>query len=136
MKFTICYTSKSIKELADAEVESIFESTVSNNEARGITGILLYNSGHFFQVLEGDKDEVKKLFYDSIYPDKRHSEVLIVMEKETPIPFFNSYNSKFSLVKTQKEYDDLKKYINANLVSEDSKKFNRLLSPFVMMIDA
>jgi len=136
MKFTICYTSKSVKKLTDTEVESIFESTASNNEIRGITGILLYNSGHFFQVLEGEKEEVKKLFYDNIYSDTRHSEVLIVMEKETPVPFFNSYNSKFSLVKTQKEYNDLKKYINANLVSEDSKKFNRLLRPFMMMIDA
>jgi len=135
MNFTICYTSKSTTSLAKTEVESIFESTITNNAVRGITGILLYNSGHFFQVLEGTKEEVKTLFYDVIYPDERHTELFIVMEKSTALPFFNSYSSKFSVVKTQKEYNDLKNYINTHLISEDSKKFNRLLGPFMAMLD-
>jgi len=134
MKFTICYTSKSIDNLTNVEVNSIFLSTVINNEARGITGVLLYHSGLFLQVLEGSREEVKKLFYDIIYPDRRHNEIFIVMEKETPIPFFNSYSSKFCNIKTQQEFYALKKYINKHLITEDSKKFNRLLNPFISMV--
>lgn len=136
MNYTICYTSKSVKNLDSAEIESIFQSTVSKNGDRGITGILLYNSGYFFQVLEGEKEKVKALFYDIIYPDERHLELFVVMEKFTKEPFFSSYSTEFSVVKTKKEYDHLKEYIDTHLINEDSKKFKRLLAPFVQMLDA
>jgi len=133
MSYTICYTSKSIKDLSISEVESIFKSTISKNKVREITGILIYNSGYFFQVLEGDEEKIKELFYDIIYPDERHSELFVVMEKNTEKPFFNSYSTEFSVVKTQKDYDSLKGYIDTNLINEDSKKFKRLLAPFIHM---
>lgn len=135
MSYTICYTSKSVQDLSLEDVESIFKSTVIKNTERNITGILLYNSGCFFQVLEGEKSKVRELFYDIIYPDKRHSELFVVMEKFTEVPFFSSYNTQFSVVKTQEEYDDLKQYIDTNLVNEDTDKFKRLLSPFVQMLN-
>lgn len=135
MSYTICYTSKSVQDLNLVEIESIFKSTIIKNNARDITGILLYNSGRFFQVLEGEKNKVKKLFYDVIYPDKRHRELFVVMEKFTEKPFFSLYNTQFSVVKTLQEYNHLKKYIDANFVNKDTEKFKRLLSPFVQMLD-
>lgn len=135
MSYTICYTSKSVQDLNLEEIESIFKSTIVKNNARNITGILLYNSGCFFQVLEGEKSIVKELFYDIIYPDKRHRELFVVMEKFTEKPFFSLYNTQFSVVKTLQEYNHLKKYIDANFVNKDTEKFKRLLSPFVQMLD-
>lgn len=135
MSYTICYISKSVKDLEIVEIESIFESTVRKNTEWGITGILLYNSGHFFQVLEGEKDMVKTLFYDLIYPDDRHSDLFVVMEQQTPEPFFSSYKTQFSVVKTQKEYIDLQAYIVANITKKDSDKFQRLLAPFVPLLE-
>ncbi len=136
MNYTICYTSKSVENLDSTEIKSIFQSTVLKNSDRGITGILLYNSGYFFQVLEGEKEKVKSLFYDLIYPDERHVELFVVMEKFTTEPFFSSYSTEFSVVQTKEEYDHLKKYIDTHLINEDSKKFKRLLAPFVQMLDA
>ena len=135
MNYTICYTSKSVKNLDNTEIKSIFQTTVQKNSDQGITGILLYNLGYFFQILEGDKEKVKSLFYDLIYPDERHVELFVVMEKFTKKPFFSSYSTEFSVVQTKEEYDHLKKYIDTHLISEDSKKFKRLLAPFIQIAD-
>lgn len=133
MKFTICYTSKSSQELSNTEVEEIFEKTLENNNTKGITGILLYASGNFFQVLEGEKEQVYQLFYDTIYSDFRHLEIFVIMEKETPNPFFDSYSSSFSILKTESEFEKLKSYIENHKINKDSDKFKRLITPFVSM---
>jgi hypothetical protein len=57
-----------------AELESILEVSRRNNEKIGITGILLYREGSFFQVLEGEKELVEAL-YEKIGLDKRHKKV-------------------------------------------------------------
>jgi hypothetical protein len=44
------------------------------NESLGITGILLFHSGAFFQVLEGDREAVEDL-YRIIEEDPRHRDV-------------------------------------------------------------
>jgi hypothetical protein len=42
-----------------------------NNAAAGITGMLLYHKGSFFQVLEGERNVVEAL-YEKILEDNRH----------------------------------------------------------------
>ncbi|MCF8509094.1 MAG: BLUF domain-containing protein [Hyphomonadaceae bacterium] len=44
----------------------------SNNSARGLTGMLLFHDGCFFQVLEGGADTLERTFA-TISRDTRHS---------------------------------------------------------------
>lgn len=44
------------------------------NQGRGVTGLLLYNAGHFLQVLEGEREAVDLLF-QKIRIDMRHEEI-------------------------------------------------------------
>lgn len=60
--------------LSQDDLESILEQSRRNNEKVGITGILLYHAGSFFQVLEGQKDIVEAV-YTKISKDERHSRV-------------------------------------------------------------
>lgn len=136
MSYTICYTSKAINNLSISEVESVFDATMSNNRVQGITGILLYSSGYFFQVLEGNQKEVKELFYETIYSDNRHFELFVVMEKFAEKSFFESYSTEFTVVKSRQDYYNLKGYIEANFVDSDSEKIKRLLAPFIHMNNA
>jgi hypothetical protein len=69
------YTSAENHDFTPAEVQAVLKVSRENNERLGVTGMLLYEAGSFFQVLEGEKDVVEKLF-EAISRDKRHDKVL------------------------------------------------------------
>ncbi len=56
--------------------------------------MLLYLEGKFIQVLEGKKQEVKKL-YDNIVKDTRHKRVIVVMEGNSSKRIFNGWSMGF-----------------------------------------
>ncbi|MEM6623046.1 MAG: BLUF domain-containing protein [Pseudomonadota bacterium] len=74
----------SLSELDDlsSEIDTILDGSRQRNAQRGITGVLLYAQGMFFQLLEGEELEIKSL-YKKIANDPRHSDVTILMEAET-----------------------------------------------------
>lgn len=55
-------------------LKQILKSACRNNPNQGITGILVYDRGHFFQVLEGGYNDVEAVF-SRIQKDKRHCRV-------------------------------------------------------------
>jgi hypothetical protein len=66
--------------LSPSELDEILLKSRVNNASLGITGILLFNLGSFFQVLEGEKVTVETL-YEKISKDKRHNKTTkIIME--------------------------------------------------------
>ncbi|MEP3052096.1 MAG: BLUF domain-containing protein [Erythrobacter sp.] len=67
--------------LSAEEVDQILESSVANNSARGITGILLYNGRNFMQLLEGKEDDLAALMA-RIAQDSRHSGVSTLDRRE------------------------------------------------------
>lgn len=56
------------------QLEAILEQSRSKNAWADITGILLYESGTFFQVLEGERDAIERVFV-KIAKDSRHQNV-------------------------------------------------------------
>jgi hypothetical protein len=58
-------------------ITSILTSARRKNQSLGLTGALLFSSGCFAQVLEGDLHDVEQLF-ECIQCDPRHKEVTIV----------------------------------------------------------
>lgn len=70
------YCSKSVDtQLSADELESILDQSRVNNERIDVTGMLLYESGAFFQVLEGDRNVVEEL-YQRLEGDERHQNVI------------------------------------------------------------
>ena len=65
------YISKEVHKFTDEELVDLLKKSRQNNVALGITGMLLYKSGKFLQVLEGETDVVEQLF-DRIRNDPRH----------------------------------------------------------------
>jgi hypothetical protein len=57
------------------DLAAILEQSRTNNNAADITGILLYDRGAFFQVLEGEQTKVERLF-NKLKRDKRHGNVI------------------------------------------------------------
>src|SRR5208283_4698336 len=64
------------------------------NQARGITGVLIFVDGVFFQILEGEKDVVIDLM-ESIQRDTRHSGVKVYRERETDERAFASWSMAY-----------------------------------------
>ena len=69
------YCSRAAEGIDDTEVARIVEFSQRRNVARGITGVLVFSSGVFFQWIEGPPAEVQKLMA-SLHGDARHNDVV------------------------------------------------------------
>ncbi len=74
------YTSKASEYFDEADLADILEHSRRNNGGRGVTGILLYEAGSFFQVLEGPGPAVRAL-YAKIRTDRRHERVVKLVDQ-------------------------------------------------------
>ncbi len=72
---TFVYCSRAAEGIDDVEVARIVEFSQRRNVARGITGVLVFGSGVFFQWIEGPPAEVEKLIA-SLHGDTRHNDVV------------------------------------------------------------
>ena len=75
--FRLIYKSRSSQPIDWDFVNQLIGSSESRNEKVGITGVLLATRSHFLQVLEGDFDEINRLFM-RIARDERHDEVQLI----------------------------------------------------------
>ncbi|MBL4648178.1 MAG: BLUF domain-containing protein [Aureispira sp.] len=72
--YKLVYTSSRRPDCGEAEIEKILASCRVNNPKKNITGILLHSKHRFLQYLEGDKDEIMRLF-SFVKKDDRHGGV-------------------------------------------------------------
>jgi hypothetical protein len=63
--------------LSRKEVDDILASSQRNNEARGVTGLLLYNGRNFLQLLEGEESQLVSLMV-KISHDPRHTGISMI----------------------------------------------------------
>ena len=69
------YCSRAAAGVDDAAVARIIEVSRRKNPEQGITGLLVFGSGIFFQWLEGPRDNVTQLMA-TITADDRHEQVV------------------------------------------------------------
>lgn len=75
MLYNVVYCSRATAEVDTAAVQRIIETSRHHNPARGITGLLVYGSGIFFQWLEGPRESVLALMA-LLKTDARHHTVV------------------------------------------------------------
>ena len=75
----VIYCSAAGVEFKQQDLRALLTKARRNNAASGITGILLYTDGCFFQVLEGRTESVRGLFH-RIQSDSRHANVTVIHE--------------------------------------------------------
>ena len=66
-----------------------------NNSAAGLSGMLLYCSQSFLQVLEGDPDALTET-YGRIKSDNRHENLRLLMDAQTSSPLFPDWTMGFA----------------------------------------
>ncbi len=79
--FNVVYCSRATSGVDHAAVNRILESARLFNPAHGITGLLVFGSGIFFQWIEGPRKDVARLM-SMIHADPRHENVVLLSEFE------------------------------------------------------
>ncbi len=79
--YNLVYCSRATSDVGDAEVERIIKSAKRWNPANGITGLLVFGGGVFFQWLEGPRDSVMGLMR-ILKADPRHESIVPLTETE------------------------------------------------------
>ena len=77
----IVYCSQAAQYMDKEALEKIITTAKRHNPKFGITGLLVYGSGIFFQWLEGPRDNVTSLF-KMISADPRHADVVLLTKED------------------------------------------------------
>ena len=88
-----CSTAKHI--FSRSELSVMLINARKKNVQMGITGILLYSDGSFFQVLEGESETVDRLF-EEISRDDRHRNVTVIIREAIPERVFGDWTMAYS----------------------------------------
>lgn len=129
--YTICYVSSARVDITEDELTNLFGTTENNNTRNDITGILLYESGKFLQVLEGEEAVLKSL-YEKIEADTRHNNIFVILNQNCKRRIFENYASRFSIVKSKGEIQTIETYLNQIEDSPNLKYIKGLLEPFLL----
>jgi len=77
----IVYCSRAADGVDDTEVARIVASAQRHNPAHGITGLLVFGSGVFFQWIEGPRAQIERLM-GILHGDPRHRDIVALSETE------------------------------------------------------
>ena len=79
--YNVVYCSRATAGVDDEEVQRIIATARRANREHGITGMLVFGSGIFFQWLEGPRDTVMTLM-SLLRTDRRHQNIILLSEVE------------------------------------------------------
>lgn len=91
----LAYRSRSVNPPSEIELANLLRRAQERNSAENITGLLIYDQGHFFQWLEGPEDALARI-WNSIRRDPRHREIEILREQILPERFFASWDMRLA----------------------------------------
>ena len=77
----IVYCSRAVHDMDKEALDKIITTARHHNHTFGITGLLVFGSGIFFQWLEGPRDNLTSLF-NIISADPRHSHVVLLTKED------------------------------------------------------
>ncbi len=86
----LIYCSAAPRPLSRNELRDLLVGARRHNERHGITGMLLYADGSFFQVLEGAPDDVERLF-ERISADPRHDHLTLIIREPVATRAFGEW---------------------------------------------
>ncbi len=79
--YQLVYCSRAAADVDDDAVQRIIRSARRRNPEQGITGLLVFGSGVFFQWLEGPRDNLGALMV-RLQADRRHHDIVVLDSSE------------------------------------------------------
>jgi hypothetical protein len=90
----LIYVSSDSRQLDSWDVAKLLESSVRHNTANDVTGMLLYYSGNFMQVLEGEEAAIDEVM-SRISADDRHQDIMEISRKSISSRDFRGWSMGF-----------------------------------------
>ncbi len=91
----LIYASVATSLPTDGELSTVLLTSRANNVRDGVTGMLLYIDGSFFQVLEGPPDAVDRTFA-RIAGDPRHARPVTIIRERIPRRSFGEWSMGYA----------------------------------------
>ena len=92
--YHLAYVSTETEPFSQIDLVELLAVARGANAERGVTGLLLYREGCFYQVLEGNEFAVNKTFND-IERDPRHQDVQVLFKGESESREFPDWQMGF-----------------------------------------
>ncbi len=133
--YSLLYISSAREPFTTKQLNKLLVSACRNNEREKVTGLLLYKSGNFMQLLEGSEDAVERIFL-SVCNDARHSAVTVLQRSESTERMFPRWSMAW------RDLDDpdiliqpgFSQFMNPNISArehfENTNRAQRLLAYF------
>ena len=110
----IIYCSQATYDVSPDELVALLELSRRNNERDGLSGMLLYCSQSFLQVLEGDAAAIDAT-YDRIRADDRHVNLRLLLDAEVAQPLFPDWTMGFDHVDDEQLSEELDGFTPATI---------------------
>lgn len=128
------YASAGTVAFTNDDLVELLAKSRANNEAAGITGMLLYHEGSFLQVLEGPQEAVEEL-YGRICLDPRHTEAILLFRREHLGRQFDNWTMGFHQVSKDPSQrpDGLNQFLTTGITTitdRDAEKIRNILLGF------
>ncbi len=93
---TIAYRSKAVAPFSEGQLHDLQVTSQANNRKAGLTGLLIYDEGKFFQWIEGEPDRLSDV-WDTIQQDQRHTDIELIGRQPVPLRFFGDWDMRLSV---------------------------------------
>ena len=91
----IVYRSRASMPMSDIDLFYLLAQARERNEHMGLSGIVLYDRGHFFQWIEGADGPLGEV-WRSIRGDARHKDIQVLVDQEIPTRLFAGWHMQFA----------------------------------------
>ncbi|TRD10581.1 hypothetical protein FGU71_00990 [Erythrobacter insulae] len=88
---TLTYRSVAAVDLSARELQDLTTQARARNHKAGVTGMMIYQDGQFFQKLEGPPESLKTI-WASISADRRHRDIEMLSEHIVPARLFSDWD--------------------------------------------
>ena len=92
---TLVYHSRASQLFTEIDLLYLLAAARSRNQAEGLTGMLVYDDGHFFQWLEGPALPLQRV-WTAIRHDARHEAIEVIADSEIPLRLFRDWHMQFA----------------------------------------
>jgi hypothetical protein len=93
---TLAYRSQAVSPMSDAALQQLLQKAQSRNHAEGLTGLLIYDKGRFFQWLEGPSASLARV-WNSIRRDPRHTGIEVLGNQSSSVRVFDHLDLKLEI---------------------------------------
>lgn len=91
----MAYRSRAVVAPKEHELDLLLRNAQARNRAERLSGLLIYDQGHYFQWLEGPADALGRV-WASIARDPRHTDIQVLRQQNLPKRFFGAWDMRLA----------------------------------------